>query len=50
MIDFGSKVNVMSLVYTVKLDIITRKTSVGTKQINSLILKTYNKLLAGFLL
>ncbi len=48
LINSGSKVNAMTLVYAIKLDLTTRKTSVGVQKIDDSPLETYAMVSASF--
>lgn len=50
LIDSKNKVNAMTPVYTAKLDLTKRKTSVRAKKIEGLFLDTYSMISASFLL
>ncbi len=49
-IDFGSKVNIMTLAYVAKLGFTTQKTSIKAQKIDGLSIETYGMTLAKFLL
>lgn len=49
LLNYGSEINVMILVYIVKLRFITQKTSNKVQKIDALVLKTYSIVLARFL-
>lgn len=48
--DFGSKVNVITPAYMVKLSFVIQNTNVGTQKIDSSTLETYRIVIAGFLI
>ena len=48
MLDSGSEVNAMSLAYTKRLGLKTRKTNVGAQKINGSALKTFGMVIANF--
>lgn len=49
MIDFKSEINVIHLIYIVKLDVTIRKTDIIIKKIDKLTLKTFEIVIISFL-
>lgn len=50
MINFGSKINAITFIYTTKLGFVTKTTNISTPKIDSLLQKTYKMALARLLL
>ena len=48
MLNFGSKVNAMTLAHTAKLSLELRKTNVSAQKIDEFSLKTYDMVIAAF--
>lgn len=48
LINSGSEINIMTLVYAAELSFTTRITSIGAQKIDSLLLETYSMILARF--